>query len=253
MAVVTTPAILLRSYPYGDTSRILRFFTLDAGLVGVVAKGVRKEGSKSGSGLESFAEGTLTFYQKSSRDLQTYKAFAPGRRRRALAGEVARFAGASLLCELVLKHAAEESAPALYEALARGLDGVAQGPAPDLPAVILASAWHLVSVLGYRPILDHCVRCGNPLGGEEMARFDFGAGGVRCGDCGEEEGGPRVGPGARAQLRKMVRGQPPESLVLPQAHLRLLGDFVTYHVSGGRPLKSIQLLRGSFPPDEEEG
>lgn len=252
MAVVSTPAIVLRAFPYGDTSRILRFLTLEMGVVGVVAKGVRKSGSKTGSGLETFAEGTLTFYHKGTRDLQTFKDFAPEKPRRGLPRQVLRFAGASLLCELVLKHAGEEAVPPLYRTLSEGLDGVEGGPKEDLPSVILAAGWHLVAVLGYRPVLDPCVRCGSSLGEKEMARFDFGAGGLRCARCSGEGDGPRVGPGARMQLRELIRGRPPDGLLLPGAHLRLLSDFVTYHVSGGRPLKSFQLLQSLLRGKEEE-
>ena len=252
MAVVSTPGILLRSFAYGDTSRILRFYTLRMGLVGVVAKGVRTSGSKRGSGLDTFVEGTLTFYHKATRDLQTFKDFAPERVRRGLPRPMLRFAGASLLCELVLKHAGEEAMPPLYEALSEGLDRLEEASVADLPARILAGGWRIVTVLGYRPALDPCVRCGEPLGESEMARFDFSAGGARCTSCGEEGGGPRVGPGARLQLVELTEGPTPDRLVLPGAHLQLLSDFVTYHVSGGRPLKSFDLLAGLLPRDREE-
>ena len=41
MAPVTTFAVLLRSHDYGDTSRILRFYTQGRGLVSVMARGIR--------------------------------------------------------------------------------------------------------------------------------------------------------------------------------------------------------------------
>ena len=36
MAPVTTPAVLLRAHDYGDSSRILRFFSRDHGMVSVM-------------------------------------------------------------------------------------------------------------------------------------------------------------------------------------------------------------------------
>lgn len=257
MAVVSTRAILLRSFPYGETSRILRFLTLELGLVGVVAKGVRTQGSKRGGGLETFSEGTLTLYHKESRGLQTFKDFAPLRSRRALGTDVLRFAGAGLLGELVLKHAGEEANPPLYQALGTALDRLEDAGPQELAWMCLSVAWGLVAVLGYRPVLEHCVACGRALGQAEMGRFDFAAGGLRCGTCGGSEGaGPRVGPGARDQLRSLLAGDPPGQLRLPGAHLRLLSDFVTYHISASGPLKTFRLLEGLLPsgahPVEDE-
>ncbi|HAC04511.1 MAG TPA: DNA repair protein RecO, partial [Gemmatimonadetes bacterium] len=38
MAPVSTPAVLLRSHDYGDSSRILRFYTETHGLLSVMAR-----------------------------------------------------------------------------------------------------------------------------------------------------------------------------------------------------------------------
>ena len=90
-----------------------------------------------------------------------------------------------------------------------------------------------------------------------MARFDFAAGGIRCPRCAHDQVGPRLGPGARAQLLALLgTGDPLPSLDRPRAHLRLLSDFVTWHLSAGRPLSSFEVLAGlldaeSNPPDED--
>ena len=91
--------------------------------------------------------------------------------------------------------------------------------------------------------------CGAALGGDEVGRFDFSAGGVRCSAC--ADAGPRVGPGARAQLRALVTGSALGSpLAYARAHLHLLSDFVTYHVSGARPLGSFAFLSRMLPEDD---
>ena len=252
MAVVTTQGILLRSFAYGETSRILRFLTVDLGVVGVVARGARRQGAKGRSGLDTFTEGRLTLYHKDTRDLQTFKDFAAERRRRDLGGDVLRFAGASAMAELVLKHAGEESSPLLFQALSSGLDRLEEAAPCDLPGTILAQSWALVGVLGYGPSLDSCVGCGRSLTDETMARFDFSAGGLRCADCAADGGAPRVGPGARDQLRRLLSGRPPGDLTRPGAHLRLLSDFVTYHISAAGPLRSFGILAGFFPRGGED-
>jgi recombinational DNA repair protein (RecF pathway) len=156
---------------------------------------------------------------------------------------------ASVVAELVLRHAGEEANPTLFEGLESALDGIGRAADPDVLPLVLSETWRLVSALGYRPVLDACVGCGEALDSDEMGRFDFPAGGLRCLACGGERG-PRVGPGARAQLRALLSGEAlPEPLTRGRAHLQLLSDFVTYHVSGSRPLISFTFLAGMLPDD----
>ena len=56
MSVVTTPAVLLRSFNYSETSRILRLYTLDLGLVGGMAKGMWRGGAPGGRGALAGAD-----------------------------------------------------------------------------------------------------------------------------------------------------------------------------------------------------
>lgn len=251
MAVVTTRAILLRAHPYGETSLVLRFFSEDLGTVGVMAKGVRKGGSRSGSGLETFAGGSLTAYVKEGRGLQTYKDFSAVRLRREMARDLVRFGGASVVGELVLRHGGEAAAPVLYQALEEALDAIGAAPPDALVPTILAAAWRTVATLGYHPVLEHCVECGRPLDPDELGRFDLGAGGLRCAGCSVGTSGPRVGPGAREQLAGLVAGAPVD-VSRPRGHLRVLSDFVTYHVSGTRPLDSFRFLASQIPADPDD-
>jgi DNA repair protein RecO (recombination protein O) len=252
VAVVTTRGILLRSHPYGETSSILRFFTEGLGIVGVMAKGARRSRGTGGGSPETFAGGVLTLYMKETRDLQTLKEFTPTHNRRGLGGSVLRLAAASVLAEVLLRHGGEAAAPELYGALEVGLDRLDGAAETEVVPALLGHGWGLVSHLGYHPILDHCVLCGREPASEEVARFDFGAGGIRCENCARSHAGPRVGPGARAQVTGLLEGRE-GPVTRPRAHLQLLSDFVTYHLSGGRPLRSFAFLETVLPPDTPSG
>lgn len=250
MAPVTTRAVLLRAYPYGETSRVLRFYTDRHGLLGVMARGVRGRSGKGGTTLSTFASGDLTVYVKSQRDLQTMKDFSCTRLRGELGSDVLRFAGASVVAELVLSHADQEEAhPDLFSALEMSLDALVDVPPELVATACLAGAWRIVEAFGYAPQLDPCVRCGRTLAPEEMGRFDFAAGGIRCEACGEGSTGPRVGGGARVQIRGLLNGSPSEAVSYPRRHLGLLQDFVAYHVASG-PLRSFALLGNLLPSDD---
>jgi len=239
--VIETPALVLRSFPYGDTSLILRFYTRELGLVGAIAKGIRKRGSRGGGAPATFSRGILTAYVKPGRDLHTMKDFAPDRVRRDLPRHPLRFAAASVIAEIVLRHTGEEASPRLFERLDAGFDGLAATEEKEILPEVLMRAWSLVGEMGYQPTLDRCVSCGDPIGEGEMTRFDLGAGGVRCSGC-QEGRGRRLGPGAREQLRLLLRGDRVGDLRKPTAHLRLLHDFVSYHLAEGRRLDSFRVL-----------
>lgn len=248
MAPVTSPAILLRGYDYGDSSRILRFYTRDLGLLSVIAKGVRGRSGRGTTTLSNFATGDLTAYVKSQRDLHTMKDFACTRLREGLGTGVLRFAGASAAAELVLVHTEAEEQSNVFEALERALDRLAESPSDQLTGTVLASLWTITEAFGFAPQLEPCVQCGRTLGPDEVGRFDLSAGGVCCSDCGHEPAGPRIGPIARSQLAALLAGDLPEGLTHERRHLALVSDFIAYHVAS-KPLKSLRFL-GSLMPAE---
>lgn len=250
MAPVTTPAVLLRAFDYGDTSRILRFYTLRHGLLSTIARGVRGRSGKGGSAMTSFSSGDLVAYVKPHADLHTMKDFTSDRARARIGLDVLRFAGASCLAELVLTHAEQEPQPLLFEALEAELDRLDGVDRAVLPGAILSALWHVIGAFGFTPQLDPCVRCARSLGADEVGRFDLDAGGVLCASCGDVRAGPRVGPIARRQLDELLEGRLPDDLAHSRRHLGLLADFVAHHVVQ-KPLKALAFLAASFPPDQE--
>ena len=242
MSVVSTPAVLLRSFNYSETSRVLRLYTKDLGLVSVMAKGIRRTGARGQGGIDTFSRGELTAYVRPTRDLQTFKEFAVEEAGASLGRDVLRFAGASVLAEIVLLNAGPDPSPPVFERLTNALRRIEAEPRAGIVGAVLAEGWLLVTTLGYEPQIDLCVHCGRALGNSEVSRFDFSAGGARCSDCAFDHSGPLVGPGARQQLAALLHGTTPEALGKPRAHLQLLHDFVTYHISGSNPLKAFRVF-----------
>ena len=250
MAPVGTPAILLRGHDYGDTSRILRFYTRDHGLLSVVARGVRGRSGKGGTSVNSFASGELVAYIKPHGDLHTMKDFTAVTSRAKLSLDILRFAGAACLAELVLSHAEQEPHPELFDTVEAELDRVEAVDREEVAPVILSALWRVTSAFGFAPELEACVHCGKPVSAEELARFDFDAGGIRCESCGAGPVGPRVGPGARRQLVDLLEGRTPADFAHARRHLALVSDFMVHHVVSW-PLKTLTFLADRLPADAE--
>src|SRR5437763_5523683 len=69
MALVSTEAIVLRSYNLAEADRIVVCLTRGAGLVRAVARGARRMKSRFGAALEPFSFINLVFYEKENREL----------------------------------------------------------------------------------------------------------------------------------------------------------------------------------------
>ena len=241
MAPVTTEALILQTFPYGETSRILRLYTRGHGLQSVIAKGVTRPHSKFGGLLEAFTSGWATISLKQSRELQVLTAFEALRSRQALAADLLRFGGASLVAELVLRASSEEAQPHLFEALTVALDTLEVAPEAGLERAILTVMWQLTAMLGFAPALEECLACGRPLDLNEDTRFSYTEGGVLCAECGRAGGGAMLPARARAALQALVRGEQ-AGLERTLGHWRLLERYLDHHVLEGGSLRSFEFL-----------
>ncbi len=240
MAVVTVPALILRGFAYGDTSRILRLLTPDHGVIGAIARGARRPRSRFSALLDPFGDGTAVLFLREGRDLQTLTAFDLATSRRGLGRDLRRYGAASLVAELIMRTATTSASPELFARATGGLDRLERAGPEDVEAVGLATAWSLVDYLGFGPELDACTQCGRPLDRAEESVFDYGAGGVRCSGCGSE-GGARLPAPARAALRRLLNGDAPP-LERTYGHWVLLERFLAFHVLDRAPLKSLAFL-----------
>lgn len=262
MALATTRALVLQAFPYSETSKVLRLFTLEHGLRSVMAKGALRPKSRYGGVLEPFTEGTATFYLREGRDLHTLSGFDLLRSRQALGRSLVGFAGASLLAEIVMRTGTEEAHPPLYHALADAWDLVAEARSSEQAlAASLTGAWTLVVLLGFEPQAGACIHCGRVLDPDEPVRFDAAAGGAACTGC--RRAGRVLDAESRGELRRMLAGHMPgEGVARPGTHRALLKAFLEAQLVQDRPFRSLELFLESAgtvpgaPPeagDEGEG
>src|SRR2546429_8264214 len=120
MSLVTTPAVVLQTYRYSETSKVVRLATRDLGVHSAIAKGALRPKSRFGAGLELLSEGVAPLYYREARELHTLGAFDLVNLRRDLADDVGRFAGAAAPAEAMLKMAAPAPLPAAYDTLKIG-------------------------------------------------------------------------------------------------------------------------------------
>ncbi|MGD8396094.1 MAG: DNA repair protein RecO [Candidatus Eiseniibacteriota bacterium] len=247
MAIERLEAIVLRSYPLRDTSRIVHLLTLERGHVKVVAKGARTPRSRFGAALEPFTQIRAVIYYKAQRDLQLLSQADIVCARRVLGRSVVRFAYASAVIELLEQVLAGEEAHApLYEEVAATLSAIETAPEAELRARFMGFVLRLLALLGYRPELERCVVCERPIAAGRG--FDALRGGVVCGAC--YAGDPGAQPLSEAGRRLMQRlgtsmaGERLERATGDEV-ARVLDVFLRMHLPSYRRLRSLELVRAS--------
>jgi DNA repair protein RecO (recombination protein O) len=170
-------AFVLSNSDYGESDRIVSLFTLEHGRIRGFARGARNSRRRFGPALETFARIDLQLNHKEglsslrSADVIT---LYPGIR--AALGAIAQGLYA---CELVECLTPEgQPLPRLYRLLAAYLERLDSGQSRTADRRMFEI--NLLNILGYRPSLGGCSRCGSPFGehgalmqqgGELVCRF----------------------------------------------------------------------------------
>jgi DNA repair protein RecO (recombination protein O) len=238
MSLYRDQGVVLRTIKLGEADRIVTFLTQTQGKVRAVAKGVRKSGSRFGARLEPTSHVALQCYRGRELDVvtqvETLDAF------RHLREDYVALTHAISMLEATDQVAQErERNQALYRMLVGALRTLDERPSPLVSAGFF---WKLLSLEGFHPFLEACVRCGED---GPFVALDLGEGGVLCGSCGRL-GGRRVSPEALAALAAIVGANlrellavPPPPAVLAELE-RLAIAAIEYHTE--RRLRSAALL-----------
>lgn len=177
MPLYKVNAIVLRRSDLGETDRILRLFTREAGRVDAVAKGSRRPTSKLSGATELFTYSRMLLALGRSLDIvsqcEIRESFP------VLRVDLQGLARATYLCELVERFTEErEPNPEAFDLLLSALYLLQR--ATDHPDVIVhAFELRLLDERGYRPELGRCVKCGGELD-RRRGGFSPSLGGALC-------------------------------------------------------------------------
>jgi DNA repair protein RecO (recombination protein O) len=184
---VRVEAVVLRHSDWGEADRLLWLFTRELGKVRAIAKGARKLRSRKAGHLEPFTRVALQLAR--GRDwwivtqAETVDAFAP------IHEELLQVGYASYVVELLDRFTYEEGENRLlYKLLADTLERLSQGQEANL--VLRFYEIRLLDLLGYRPQLFHCAKCGEEIRPVDQY-FSAELGGVLCPNCGPGYPGAR--------------------------------------------------------------
>ena len=179
-----TPAIVLRSWPFGESDKIVSFFTEGHGKVTGIAKGAARSRKRFVNTLELFSLVSLRFQDRPHNSLAFVQACDPIRLFKDLITSLEKISYASYLVEITDGLAGErEENRRIFDHLKEGLIFVEEN-GPSLSFLTFFEL-RLLKLSGYQPVLEHCRRCGRHFhdGSQISWHFSPRDGGVLCGPC----------------------------------------------------------------------
>ncbi len=205
---VSSPALVLRKFEYGETSQVLHLFTRDRGRVHVLAKGTARPRSSFGGPVDVLELGVARFHPR--RDgLAVLAGFDRETNFPALRRDIRRLDAAFSVLEILVQTTREDQPDGdLFDTALEGLRALESVTADRVPVALLRFDLRALDALGLAPVLDACAGCGGPAGGPGLV-LSAAKGGLLCARCrdGDASALP-CRPGVAAALARVADPDP---------------------------------------------
>jgi DNA repair protein RecO (recombination protein O) len=245
MPTYVTEGVILRRVDYGEADRILTVLTREHGKIGVIARGVRRAGSRLAAQTDMFARSRMQLARgRGELDVLTQAESMGSAAPLADARRAACAAVCAELADRVLEsnHPDEETFDLVVDALSDCTD-VSRDPR----AALVWLSRRMIDRLGYAPQLYECASCATALK-ESSAWFSAIAGGLLCDRCATADPGAvecsvrvikvlRVAAAGDAGLYRRLRLEESELVTLEAVAERELAQHLD------RQLRSLPVLR----------
>ena len=254
MALGTSSAVVIGSFPLGESDRVVTLYSREWGKVRGVAKSARRMRSRFSGALELFTLGEAVVFDNGRSDLVQLDHFDVTQPFPALHGDLETLGQAAWMVECLARLTGERDRQVgLYALLVRSLRAMETTDRPARVAVCFGV--RCLDALGHRPRLDRCTVCGRRY---PFARPHLGIGGVECESCARttRDADP-ITPAAVAALERLRRVRWEEAIEAPLG--RLEGELkaaLESHMARliGQPTRTTRFLRDVHRlPGESEG
>lgn len=234
-------ALVLRSTDYGESDRIITFFTRELGKVAAFARSARKSQKRFGGALEPFNRLAIRYRDRRG-ELLSLASATVDHARPGITTDLERISRAAYVTELVMEATREREPHAeLFDLLDAGLEVI--GTADTGGGWLAAFELKLLALAGYRPDLAGCASCGDA--DAERYRFAPERGLLFCARC-TASGGIAVSAGTvrlldaslQTPLDRLDRFAFSDAQV--QEARRILAPFIRLQL--GKELRSAKFL-----------
>lgn len=247
MAIYETEGIVLHQFDLGEADRIITYYTRDKGKVRAVAKGVRRTRSTMAGSTQLFIYADLIIYRGRGLDRisqsQIKESFDP------LRFDLFRMAYGAYILDLVKEITVEEEAnEGVFILLLKTLYLVKELDEGYLELVTRIFEIRIMTLMGFRPMLEHCIQCTGPITTTKV-HFHPGLGGMLCSECIQKVAGKTVtvNRGTVEIMKRFLQSNYRQllKLKLPEYARKeleaVLEPFIQFHLD--HHLKSLDFLK----------
>lgn len=244
MRTYAVSGIVLRRIDLGEKDRILTVYSREKGKLSAVAKGSRRPGSKLAGASEPLTYSRM--FLSAGRELEVLTQAEIRESFPNLRGSISSIAYGIYLLELVSHFVDEiQPNPDLFDTLLSSLYVLESGTDPEITARHFEL--QVLSILGYEPRFEACLRCEREFGREKIA-FSPSLGGVVCQECGAPPSDAIIVPSALVSYVRALRKAEPQNLrsfSIPPGARRDLARVLRWHIRYRmeRDLRSVEFIR----------
>jgi DNA repair protein RecO (recombination protein O) len=242
-----TDAIVLRCLDYGESDRIVTFYTSDFGKVKGIAKGARRSRKRFANVLELFSCVRILFSRRNYDGLAFIEEGAVINHYSKIRQDLQKTLFASYMIDVTDHFTVENKKnDDLFDLLKGFLELMASGSASE--DMVRYFEMRLLKLAGYEPVLDRCVACKAPVGNGDYYHFSVRDGGLKCAACSPPNFGTlRVSAGT---VKSLLLGKEMEKETLCRLSLSeqsaresrlFLGRFIEHLL--GKEVKSLHVIR----------
>ncbi len=199
-----TAAVVLKVSDYGESDKIVTFYTQSFGKLACIAKGAKRSKKRFVNKLELFSLLQIIFDNKGS-SLARIDEAELIRIYPLLREDYTRYAAATLICEILLNWTKEyDEDERLFTLLLWTLNAL--NSSTETIRTLILFHIKLFDILGYRPDLSVCSICGMPPAGREKIRFSISGSCIICSKCSKHKGSAEI-PVSLSTLKLMQKTQ----------------------------------------------
>jgi len=176
--ICSTPAFVLKTYDFRETSKIAVFFSRDFGKVKGVLKGIRRDPKKFSSVLSALSLNHIVFYQKRNSEIHLVSQCDLIDDFGLFRGQLQAFRSSNRVIEMVdLLLPLEDPHREVFDLMFNFLNTLKTNPhlAPVLFQI------KILALSGFKPRFDSCVVCESKI--VQSAYFSHSKGGLLCPSC----------------------------------------------------------------------
>lgn len=239
-----TEAIVIKSFDYRETSRIVTFYTKEYGKITGIMKGIRKDPRKFGSSVDKYSVNDLVYYHYRYSDLHLVSHCDLKQYYFLIRDNYEKNIAANYALELVDKIMQPEQVnEEVYILMTRFFERLQTEK--DIDRLIYIYQIKMLQHSGFSPHLDSCVKCGEKINGK--VRFSMISGGLVCPQCPTIESSfTIISKGTVSSILHIEQGEWSDCLRLGltkkvKAELKyILHNFLLYHLE--RKIRSSAFL-----------